>query len=130
MLNRRAALAAFAYAFVVASIPAAAGETTPFTARAFESALKAGKPVVVDVFAPWCPTCRAQAPILTSLRSRPEFKNVLFLDVNFDDQKDALRALNARQQSTLIVFKNGAEVGRSVGDTNRASIESLLSKAL
>ena len=33
-------------------------------------------------------------------------------------------------QSTLIVFKAGVEVGRSVGDTNAASIKALLDKAV
>jgi thioredoxin len=36
----------------------------------------------------------------------------------------------ARLQSTLIVFKGDKEEGRSVGDTNRASIAALLNKAL
>ena len=27
-----------------------------------------GKTIVVDVYADWCPTCRAQAPILEQLR--------------------------------------------------------------
>jgi hypothetical protein len=35
-----------------------------------------------------------------------------------------------RMQSTLIVYKQGAEVGRSVGDTNWDSIAELLSKTI
>ena len=50
--------------------------------------------------------------------------------VDFDSQKDALRALNAQRQSTLIVFKGEKETGRSVGDTNPGSIEALLDSAL
>jgi thioredoxin 1 len=33
-------------------------------------------------------------------------------------------------QSTLITFKDGKETGRSVGDTDRASIANLLDKAI
>ena len=50
--------------------------------------------------------------------------------VDFDTQKDDVRALKATSQSTLIVFKGETEKGRSVGDTNAASIAALLDKAL
>ncbi len=35
-----------------------------------------------------------------------------------------------QKQSTLIVFKGATEVGRSIGDTDKASIEALLAKGL
>jgi hypothetical protein len=41
-----------------------------------------------------------------------------------------IKKLNVRTQSTLIVYKQGAEVGRSVGDTNRDSIAKLLAKTI
>jgi hypothetical protein len=39
-----------------------------------------------------------------------------------------MRALNARDRSTLIVFKGGTEIARSTADTNPTSIEALLDK--
>jgi thioredoxin 1 len=130
MLNRRHLLAAAAFtaAFPVLSAPAA--EKRPFETAAFEAAQKAGRPILIDVFAPWCPTCRAQAPILSRLTREPRFKNLVFFQIDYDSQKDALRKLNARQQSTLIVFKGRKETGRSVGDTSEASIAGLLAKSL
>jgi hypothetical protein len=50
--------------------------------------------------------------------------------VDFDEQKDDVRALKAQRQSTLIVYKGETEKGRSVGDTDPASIEALLDSAL
>jgi hypothetical protein len=50
--------------------------------------------------------------------------------IDFDSQKDLVEHFGARMQSTLIVFKGNKEEGRSVGDTNRASIAVLLNKAL
>ena len=41
-----------------------------------------------------------------------------------------MRGLKAQMQSTLITFKGEKEVGRSVGDTRRQSIEALLNKLL
>jgi thioredoxin len=107
-----------------------AGESASFTPAGFEAAQKAGKPILVEITAPWCPTCRAQAPILNELCSEPRFKNLQVFAVDFDSQKDALLAVRAQRQSTLIVFKGATEVGRSVGDTSKASIEALLAKTL
>ena len=97
---------------------------------AFEAAERAGGPILVDVAASWCPTCRAQAPILDQLVSEPKFKNLQVFVLDFDSQKDALRMFGVQQQSTLIVFNGATEVGRSVGDTGKASIEALLAKGL
>ena len=49
--------------------------------------------------------------------------------VDFDSQKDAVKRFGARMQSTLITFKDGKETGRSVGDTDPASIAALVAKA-
>ena len=128
MISRRIALALAAALPLVLSAAASAEEK--FTPAVLETAQKAGKPVLVEISAPWCPTCRAQAPIIGGLAKSDKFKNFVFLKVDFDSQKDDVRKLNARSQSTLIVFKGSNEVGRSVGDTNPAAIEALLSKAL
>lgn len=103
---------------------------TPFDLKAFEAAQAAGKPILVEISAPWCPTCRAQKPILSSLGSKPEFAKLTVFEVDFDHQKDVVRMLKATTQSTLIVFKGKEEAGRSAGDTNAASIEALLKKSI
>jgi thioredoxin 1 len=101
-----------------------------FDQKAFEAAQAAGKPILIEVSAPWCPTCKAQAPILSKLKSDPRFKNLASFNIDFDSQKDLLRKFNVQRQSTLIVFKGKQEAGRSTGDTNAASIEQLLSKSI
>jgi thioredoxin 1 len=134
MLSRRSVF--FAALFVAAAVgavlvkPAFAIETKPFTADAFAAAQKAGKPIFVDVHASWCPICAKQKPILSDLTADPKFKNLVFFVVDFDSQKDAVRAFGVRMQSTLIAFKGEHETGRSVGDTDRASIAALLNKTL
>ena len=62
--------------------------------------------------------------------SNPRFKNMVAFNVDYDSQKDVLRKLNVQRQSTLIVFKGKQEAGRSVADTNPASIEAMIAKAL
>ncbi len=129
MISRRHFLAASAATgFASFAAGALAAEQRGFDASAFEAAQKAGRPILVEVSAPWCPTCQAQKPILQGLFSRPELENLVVFEVDFDTRKEVLKALNVRQQSTLIVFRGATEMGRSVGDTNPASIAALLGK--
>ena len=131
MLSKRTVIAGLALCLTLPLASAAFAQgKKPFTAAAFEAAQAQGKPILIDVSASWCPTCRAQAPILSKLMSDPRFKNLVAFNVDFDSQKDVLRKLNVQRQSTLIVFKGKQEAGRSVADTNPASIEALVAKAL
>ncbi len=102
----------------------------PVHAEALAAAQKAGKPILVEISAPWCPICKTQKPILAKLGADPRFKDLQVFDVDFDSQKPALKALNARMQSTLIAFKGEKEVGRSIGETQPEWIEGLVEKAL
>jgi thiol-disulfide isomerase/thioredoxin len=129
MLTKRTFLTAAFAATVIATAAQAADKKT-FDAGAFAAAQAAGKPILVEVTAPWCPTCKAQAPILQKLTGDPKFKDLQVFNVDFDSRKDVLQQLNVRMQSTLIVFKGKAEQGRSTGDTKEASIATLLDKAI
>ncbi len=107
-----------------------AADRMPFDQKALEAAQTAGKSILVDVSAPWCPTCRAQKPIVEKLSLLPEYKDLTIFDVDFDTQKDVLRNLQVQRQSTLIVFKGGKEIDRSVGSTDPSAIGDLLKKAI
>lgn len=125
MLTRRTFALSFAAASALLALPARAAEEIPYTAAAFDAAQKAGTAIVVVVHASWCPTCRAQKPILAKLEDDPMFKNVVVFHVDFDSQKDALRRFGVRMQSTLIAFKGRKETSRSVGETQEQPLASL-----
>lgn len=103
---------------------------TPFETAKFDALNKEGKPVLVAIHADWCPTCKAQDPIVSELLKTPELQGITALRVDFDKQKDAVKRFKVQYQSTLIVFKAGKEVGRSTGDTKKDGIAALLKKAL
>ena len=130
MSQIRALFAGLIAIILVGVAPAAAVEQQPFSPEALAAANEAGKPVLVDVFAAWCPTCRAQSPILATLTKEPKYKELVVFKADFDKDKGDLKSLNVRSQSTLIVFKDGKEVGRSVGSTSPVAIEGLLDKTL
>jgi thiol-disulfide isomerase/thioredoxin len=130
MLSRRSVLSTAAAASAALAAPALAAETKAFDPQSFAAAQNAGKPIFVAIHASWCPTCKAQKPILSELMAEPKFKDLIYFVVDFDSQKDAVKYFGARMQSTLIAYKGVTETGRSVGDTDRASIAALLNKTL
>jgi thioredoxin-like negative regulator of GroEL len=102
----------------------------PFSAQDFERLRQQGSPILVYVHADWCATCVRQASILSELLSRDKYKPLELLRVDFDRQKPVVSAFGVRYQSTLIVFREGKEVGRSTADVNKSSIAELLERAL
>jgi len=128
------ALIAGAFAGILAMaaplVPAWASTAVPFSAEAFKAAQASGSPILVEIHADWCPTCKAQNPILDKLTSAEKFKDLKVFRVDFDAMKPVVKEFGAQMQSTLIVFKGSAEQGRSVGDTREASIAALLDKSL
>jgi thioredoxin 1 len=109
---------------------ASASTAVPFSEEAFKAAQASGSPILVEIHADWCPTCKAQNPILDKLTEDPKFRDLKVFRVDFDAMKPVVKQFGAQMQSTLIVFKGSVEQGRSVGDTKQASIAALLDKSL
>jgi thioredoxin-like negative regulator of GroEL len=131
MLDRRAFLVAASALSVAAVAPAAhAAAPIPFDESAFSAANGEGAPILVAVTAPWCPTCRAQKQVLADLEASGKYAALRVFEVDFDTRKDVLRRFNVQQQSTLITFKGGQEVGRSIGQTGKEAIALQLDKTL
>jgi thiol-disulfide isomerase/thioredoxin len=102
----------------------------PITAADLAEIEKKGKSAVISVHADWCSTCKSQDKVLANLMKAPEFKNVTFYQLEFDTQKDLLKTLKVRTQSTIIVFKGGKEVARATGDTKEAALSKLAKQAI
>ena len=109
---------------------AVAGDIRPFSQQGFDQLTREGKPVVLDISATWCPTCKEQKPIIDSLMKQPAYKDVTLLTIDFDANKATLKKFKVTMQSTLVAFKGSKEVGRSVGDTTPAGIEGLIKQTV
>jgi len=112
-------LAVFAALFaLVGAAPAiAAPAWQDYDPGAFADAQEAGKTIIVDVHAVWCPTCKAQAPTLDALRQEPALKNAVFIKVDFDVEKAFLREHRIPRQSTVLVFQGKRETARSIAES-------------
>jgi thiol-disulfide isomerase/thioredoxin len=115
--------------FAAGAIPFSRAAELPYTPTSFDAAVKEGRPVAVVFHADWCPTCRAQAPVLKELMLEPRYKDLTLFVADYDKEKALERSLRVTQQSTIVVFKGGAEVTRSTGDTTRDTLAALLAKA-
>lgn len=101
-----------------------------YDAKSFAAAQAADRTIVVDVHAGWCPTCRAQAPILDELREDHQSDKIAFIKVDFDKDKAFLRAHRVPRQSTVLVFKGQREVARSIAETDRKRLRAFVLGAL
>jgi thioredoxin 1 len=102
----------------------------PFNQAAFDAARNAGQTVAVVFHADWCPTCRAQAPVLKELVNSPEMKSLTLYVADFDTEKTLRAALRVNQQSTIVVFKGQRESARSTGQTQKNALEEFLRGAI
>ena len=120
----------FAFFAAFAFSLGASAATAPFDQAAFDKAVAAGEPVIVQFHADWCPTCKAQTPLVAQVLAEPKMKSVTLFVADFDKEKALKKALKVSTQSTFVVFKGGKEVARSSGETTRGAIDATFAKAL
>lgn len=76
--------------------------------------LEAEAPVLVDFYADWCAPCRMVAPFVDELATQNVGK-LLVTKVDTDRAPEVAMRYGIRSIPTLIVFRDGEEVERSVG---------------
>jgi thioredoxin 1 len=127
MLDRRTFLAALA-ASALAPSPGFAFEIQPYDAAKANAAIKAGKAVVLHVYADWCLQCHEQKSILETLKTTGTYDDIAFFRVDYDGQKDVVTKLDC-PRSTVIAYKGGKEVKRMSWGMTTASVEDVLKAA-
>jgi len=87
------------------------------------------RPVILDVWAPWCAPCRRMAPIVDRLAVEYQGR-VDVWKVNADEQPEDVRGLKVLGIPTMIVFRGGRELVRKVGAGSEGDLIALFEAAL
>lgn len=84
----------------------------------FNEIINSEKPTLVDFFATWCGPCQMLSPILEEVSSEVG-DTAKVLKVDIEKNMDFARQYNVRSVPTLIIFKEGKEVWRKSGLTEK-----------
>jgi thioredoxin 1 len=96
------------------------------TDQTFAAETKEGV-TLVDFWAPWCGPCRMIAPVLEELDQEMGDK-VKIVKVNVDENPETASKFGVMSIPTLLVFKNGELVDKTVGYQPKEALAQLLEK--
>jgi thioredoxin len=87
------------------------------------------RPIIVDLWAPWCKPCRAMEPAFKQVSAKYTGK-VDVLKINADESQDVLKALGVMSIPTVIGFANGKEILRRTGMQSPNALDIMFDAAL
>lgn len=101
-----------------------------FTSANFDTeVLAADRPAVVDFFATWCGPCKMMAPVIEALAAEYDGK-VIVGKIDVDENPDIAARYGVMTIPTIILFKNGEIITKTIGvqskDSLKAAIDNML----
>jgi len=103
---------------------------TTFDQELFNKAKSEGKVIVISSWIEYCSSCAKQMKILQTAKKEGELSDIKFDNIEYFSfdvmNRDIADVFNVIYQTTLLIFKDGKEVYRSIGETT----EDLIYEAL
>lgn len=89
-----------------------------------EEVIKSEMPVLVDFWAAWCGPCQMLAPTIDELAA--ELTEVKVCKVNVDENPELASRYKIMTIPSLLVFRNGEVVNRSIGVKSKKEIKEFI----
>ena len=107
---------------------------TTFDQQLFNKAKSEGKIIVISSWIEYCSSCAKQMKILQTAKKEGELSDIKFDNIeyfSFDvTNRDIADKLNVLYQTTLLIFKDGKEIYRSIGETTEELIYEALKASI
>jgi thioredoxin len=94
------------------------------TSADFDNAINNNNTVLVDFWATWCGPCQMLAPVIEEIAAANASVKVAKVDV--DAAEDIAARFGVMSIPTLILFKNGAEVAKTVGFMKKERLQAFI----
>ncbi len=95
----------------------------------FDEVINSGSVCVIDLFATWCGPCRMLAPIIDKISEQSNAKYIV-AKVDVDDLEEIAIRYGVNTIPTLLYFKNGELLEKSVGLRSEEAIKDTIEKYL
>ena len=87
------------------------------------------KPIIVDLWAPWCAPCRAMEPAFKK-NNQKYIDQVDVLKINADESPEVLKTLGVMGIPTVIGFAGGKEILRRTGMQSAEALDIIFDSTL
>jgi thioredoxin 1 len=91
--------------------------------------MKSNTPVLVDFWAEWCGPCRMVSPIIEKLGESMSDK-IKIVKLNVDENQELALNYGIRSIPSLLIFRDGKEIARTVGVATEQSYEKFVQSSL
>jgi thioredoxin 1 len=91
--------------------------------KSFKEQISSNNKVIVKYYADWCGSCKLFAPKYKRISGEDKFKDILFLDVNAENNPEARKNGEVKNLPSFAIFKDGKLIEALATNKEEALLE-------